>query len=105
MLDPDGSFQAPGILPGCQTMSHIRTSEPSQGRLRVQHLQLHLRHSKDVRAAGDSHPPLHSKGRNPPAPSRSLKLPRFNLVRQYDLPSYGIEELEVDYAFVNFHEV
>lgn len=56
----------------------------------------------NVRAAGDSHPPLHLEGRNPPAPSRSLKLLRIHLVRQYDLPSYGMEELEVDYAFVIF---
>ncbi|KAJ5610707.1 hypothetical protein N7510_007426 [Penicillium lagena] len=40
------------------------------------------------------------------APPRAVEEPYdaqgFLLVRQYDLPSYGREELEVDYAFVNF---
>lgn len=35
----------------------------------------------------------------------ALSCPGVDLVRQYDLPSYGMEGLEVDYAFVDFHEV
>lgn len=35
----------------------------------------------------------------------ALNCPRvFILVRQYDLPSYGQEELEVDYAFVRYEK-